>query len=249
MTNYQHVFKFMQTMEQDTPSSPTIPSVEVRKLRAKLILEEALETITKGLGIDIKFMSSKCESVYSYELLEQLNNNECRIFEDKSVDMVELLDGLIDLDVVGRQGTAIAFGFSEQLMDKASDEISRSNLTKLWTSAETEKLPYDYTRRWLLQQDYLPQDRLARGWLVKDTHGKVVKSPSYSPPNLKQFFDNLTEENVYWTSQDMDKNRISKQYGVYSKNGLKISYVGDRHSYDRWLVTDDNETIIKPPLK
>jgi hypothetical protein len=45
--------EMMRKAEQGLPQVPTAPSIDVRLLRAKLILEEAIETIRKGLGVQI----------------------------------------------------------------------------------------------------------------------------------------------------------------------------------------------------
>ena len=50
--NQKQVRDWMSAFGQETPDKPGIPSLEVRKLRAKLILEEALETIVNGLGVE-----------------------------------------------------------------------------------------------------------------------------------------------------------------------------------------------------
>ncbi len=43
--HYDRVKTFMKLAGQDTPDEPIFPSLEIRKLRATLILEEAMETI------------------------------------------------------------------------------------------------------------------------------------------------------------------------------------------------------------
>ncbi len=48
-SHQQRVEHFMRQARQPLPEEPSIPSEEIRRLRAKLILEEALETI-KALG-------------------------------------------------------------------------------------------------------------------------------------------------------------------------------------------------------
>jgi len=50
--HYNRIKEFMKLAGQDTPKKPIEPSSEIRKLRAKLILEEALETIS-ALGFEV----------------------------------------------------------------------------------------------------------------------------------------------------------------------------------------------------
>ena len=49
--------EFMQKANQETPSEVTIPDEETRILRAKLIVEEALETV-RALGVDVQLGDS-----------------------------------------------------------------------------------------------------------------------------------------------------------------------------------------------
>lgn len=53
----KQVREFMQVFGQECPQKPIIPSLEIRKLRAKLIMEEALELITHGLCITMEIKS------------------------------------------------------------------------------------------------------------------------------------------------------------------------------------------------
>jgi hypothetical protein len=50
----QRVEKFMALANQEVPSRPTMPDEKTRRFRAKIILEEALETI-KGLGFSVDY--------------------------------------------------------------------------------------------------------------------------------------------------------------------------------------------------
>lgn len=63
----QRVEEFMRKAEQEIPDAPCIPSEEVRLLRAKLILEEAVETV-EALGFFVTMTddgvkpAGRCES-------------------------------------------------------------------------------------------------------------------------------------------------------------------------------------------
>src|SRR6185436_12973045 len=107
MTNEQNQVKqFMTSFGQEVPNKPTIPSLEVRKLRAKLILEEALETIRDGLGIDVIFDDFKNDT-------ELLSSKTAKfIFEEANgiTPSLELIaDGCEDLKVV-TEGCLVACG-------------------------------------------------------------------------------------------------------------------------------------------
>ncbi len=165
----QSVRNWMANFNQDTPSKPIIPSLEVRKLRAKLILEEALETI-HALGLCPSIECSGLNQVQVHSVDPSLT------FEDYGdLNLEQILDGCLDLRVVER-GTLAACGMSD-IEEKAFKEVMRSNNSKVWTSEEARKLSLDYS---------MFETKLGY-WIVKDKDGKIVKPPSYFPPNLAQF--------------------------------------------------------------
>lgn len=173
-TPYQLVLEFMSKFGQEVPNRVKVPGVKILKLRASLILEEALETIT-AMGLDIIYKR------YSNELI--LVNDAYSSFEFcevDDVDVVEVLDGLVDLDVVGLQGTSVAFGFSESLIYEAQVEIAMSNMSKLWTREEKEE--FCKTKQGHSGYTFTTKDDK---YLVTNYQGKVIKSPSYSPADLK----------------------------------------------------------------
>jgi predicted HAD superfamily Cof-like phosphohydrolase len=176
------VTEFMQTFGQETPPKPIIPSFEIRKLRAKLIFEEALETI-EALGFTPRL---KIEQDSIQDL--PITNNS--VFMGNSAyepSLVEIADGLADLHYVAYCGTAEACGLD---MQPIFEEVHRSNMSKLWTTEEVstpDSYPESYTAE---QVSYPhPQDVHIKCWLVKDKDGKVIKSPSYSPANLQPLIE------------------------------------------------------------
>lgn len=181
----QLVKDWMSNFGQDCPATPTIPSLEVRKLRAKLILEEPLETIAE-LGIEIKIKEELALLIY---LDKYLDIEFCEALNKPN--LVEIADGLADsLFVV--LGTAVACGIDIEPIFK---EVCRSNNSKLW---KTQELTAE------ICAEYNTIDMSNGFWLVKDSHGKVIKSPSYSPPNIQQ----LLQEQSYKTSVDGLLNQI-----------------------------------------
>lgn len=164
----QSVRDWMKKAGQETPGTPTIPSFEVRKLRARLILEEAFETIQKGLGLEIEADVGGFLDIDDLDFISSLRPN-----------LVELADGLADLQVVNL-GTAVACGID---LEPVFSEVMRSNNSKWWKSAELDTPAY----RW----DY-HFDRLEGGLLcVTDAGGKVIKSPSYSPANIAPILEGM----------------------------------------------------------
>lgn len=123
MTNEQaNVRDWMKAFGQETPEKPEIPSLEVRKLRAKLILEEALETL-EGLGFKL---NDPCTGL-QFNIMAALNH--CSIVKP---NLTEILDGCEDLKVV-TEGTLIACGLvtpnedPEVYEDPYFNEVMRSN--------------------------------------------------------------------------------------------------------------------------
>lgn len=192
----EQVKEWMKHFGQATPNKPTIPSLEDRKLRAKLILEEALETINKGLGIGIEFdiildnrgtnYGTKIHTI----LLNDINFDSFEFCSYGHSNIVELADGLADLHYVAYCGTAATCGVD---MEPIFAEVHRSNMTKLWTYKETYEL--DGTQ--FTVTDTMPNveinTAITRCLLVKNKDGKVIKSPSYSPANLQPILDSQSK--------------------------------------------------------
>ena len=103
----------MQKVGQATPEIATIPDSKTRILRAKLILEEALETV-EALGVHVH--------IEGVELLE-----EGLVYSaSDTVNMQEVADGCADISVV-TIGTLIAFGMDDEPL---LEEVDASNLRK-----------------------------------------------------------------------------------------------------------------------
>jgi predicted HAD superfamily Cof-like phosphohydrolase len=100
----------MRLAGQALPALPVLPSLETRKLRANLIMEEALETI-KGLG---------------FAVVIKPQSNGWDIQEANAPDLVEIVDGCADISVV-TMGTLLACGIGDEELLKLVDE---NNLAK-----------------------------------------------------------------------------------------------------------------------
>lgn len=105
----------MKLFRQQVFTKPEIPALEVRKLRAKLILEEALETI-KALGFIV--------------------NRHMDLIETHEPDLIGIADGLADLHYVGYCGTGAACGID---MEPVFNEVHRSNMSKMWTQEDLKR--------------------------------------------------------------------------------------------------------------
>jgi predicted HAD superfamily Cof-like phosphohydrolase len=104
------VDSFMEKARQELPDSPCIPSEGVRRLRASLILEEALETI-EALGFGVR-----TERDHQF-----IDIDDCLFLPIIDADMVKIADGCCDTMVV-TLGTLSACGMSDcDLMTEVCD--------------------------------------------------------------------------------------------------------------------------------
>ncbi len=206
MTSEQKQVKdWMLAFGQECPEKPTVPSLEKRKLRAMLQIEECLELVA-GLGFKAPGDAAK---------------NFFHVCSFAEPDLTSIADGCTDLKVV-TDGTMVACGLvatTEEVhvsddindwvehrpikSDPIFNEVMRSNWTKLWTREELEhdwpemRGMKDITGDWFqpalasrhVTQVLLPGETqhkfIGGAYLVKDSSGKVIKSPSYSPANLQ----------------------------------------------------------------
>lgn len=142
----------MQKAGQATPATPTIPDENTRVLRAKLILEEALETV-KALGVGVRVTTEDGQEV-DFHHVDHLD-----FVADGEVDLEGVVDGCADISVV-TIGTLIAFGVDDE---PVLEEVDHANLRKFG--------PGSYVRddgKWMKPSDWTPPDiqgvldRLAR---------------------------------------------------------------------------------------
>jgi len=120
-THYQNVLHFMRkALQAPTAGPPALPDADTRLLRAKLIFEEAMETIN-GLGVQIVFGEHDCAASgpVTGESQGAINfpakgGREGRTASHRYVDvgddhasLVEVVDGVCDCSVVG-VGTLVA---------------------------------------------------------------------------------------------------------------------------------------------
>lgn len=107
----KEVMEFMMMAGQEMPIKPTIPLLEVRVLRVKLIAEELME-LCSALSIQLKV---------------DTNTDSCSVIAlNGSPDLVLAADACADLKVV-TIGTEVALGVDGQPI---WDEVHRSNMSK-----------------------------------------------------------------------------------------------------------------------
>lgn len=110
------VREFCQKAGQPTPNTPTVPSLQDRKLRARLILEEALELINDGLGLSAIGLQG-----------DSIEISDVEFTEIGDVDLVACADGAADLWYVGVAGVSVLCGFD---IRPVVAEVTRSNMSK-----------------------------------------------------------------------------------------------------------------------
>jgi len=139
--HYERVKEFMRLAKQTGPENISLPDSKTRFLRAKLILEEAMETV-RALGFNPYFIPGMATTGY----LDIKNNIG---FTEQEPNLVEILDGCADISVV-TIGTLIACGCPDKPL---LEEVDRSNLSKFST---------DYSFRedgkLLKGKDFVPPD-------------------------------------------------------------------------------------------
>lgn len=137
----KRIENFMLRGGQDVPAQITIPNEDTLKLRAMLILSEAMETIM-ALGVDISVYYPS----YSQEVLPITKNNvRYHVNATRGVDLVGVADGCADVSVV-TIGTLSAFGIHDVAL---LEEVDRTNLDKvrngvLWDKHGKIQKPADW---------------------------------------------------------------------------------------------------------
>ncbi|MCY3488020.1 MAG: nucleoside triphosphate pyrophosphohydrolase family protein [Bacteroidetes bacterium] len=113
--HYQRVKTFMEKVGQETPTEVVVPDEHTRLLRARLILEEALETV-HALGISVRVQG------------QEANIDSCEFTPNKPVDLEGVADGCADISVV-TIGTLIAFGIEDEELLREVDEANLRKFT------------------------------------------------------------------------------------------------------------------------
>lgn len=105
----QSVESLMINARQSVPSFPCVPSEEVRKLRAKLIMEESLETV-EALGFSVVVLGD-----HTFNMIPAYEPN-----------LIEIIDGCCDVAVVAT-GTLSACGVPDVPFQES---VNENNLAK-----------------------------------------------------------------------------------------------------------------------
>lgn len=167
----QRVELLMRKANQSVPPIVTPPTPEVAVLRARLILEEALETI-EALGVSI-YIDSYIQEDDDRGVLSEVSSDGNMILLDRRVptarlsfeatgvpDLVGIADGCADVSVV-TTGTLSACGIPDSALLRLVDE---NNLAKFGPGHSF------------------------------DEYGKLIKPPGHQPPAIDQLLAALDQE-------------------------------------------------------
>jgi predicted HAD superfamily Cof-like phosphohydrolase len=110
---------------QEVPDEPVIPDGKTRVLRAKLILEEAFETV-KALGVKVRFSPDQGGSMWSDHWCEVDDLSRMSFSATDDADLEGIADGCADVIVV-TTGTLIACGIKDE---ELQEEVDENNLRK-----------------------------------------------------------------------------------------------------------------------
>jgi predicted HAD superfamily Cof-like phosphohydrolase len=123
------VHGMMRAFGQLTPDQPTEPDEKTRVLRARLIMEEALELIQKGLGVEVSLVGGGEDWIEALHTDPTVPLQFDRLsFEAKGkFDFIETADGCADLSVVNT-GTLVACGLPDEELLAVVDD---NNLAKV----------------------------------------------------------------------------------------------------------------------
>lgn len=166
--HYVAVCEFMKLAGQTVREVPAMPSLEERTLRARLILEEAIETI-EALGIDVVISGQSAAPCTAWSRFlrktEQASNRGDIALSftasNKAPDLIEIADGCADIAVV-TTGTLIACGIPDRPL---MDLVNRNNLAKFGPGGRRNEA----TGKWEKPPGHRPPDvaglleRLLRG--------------------------------------------------------------------------------------
>jgi len=121
----QRIESFMTGCKQQVPLVPCVPDEKTRLLRARLILEEALETVL-ALGIRLR-LSGEPSHEPAYQAGDEIDMEDLWFDPSVTPNLVEIADGCADISVV-TYGTLSACGIAD---DALIVEVDKNNLTKL----------------------------------------------------------------------------------------------------------------------
>ena len=95
----------------------------------------------------------------------------------ESTDLYEYLEAVVDQIYIALGHAALA-GIGGHAMNLIFDEVHACNMSKLWTEEEYSKRP--------INSVFSRVNNHNRCWCIMGPNGKIVKSPSYKPSDLRK---------------------------------------------------------------
>lgn len=178
-TEQKKVEEFMRAFEQEVNRFPVVPSEKIRKLRARLNLEEDFE-----LFIALGFQTIKIGENTTIDIgfvLHCLKTGMVEFSGSIEPNLKGIADALADKHYVGYCGTGAACGID---MAGVFNAVHRSNMTKFWTEKEIASEAFD-SLNWDRRRVNSLSNSHVSFFIVTDRDGKVIKSPSYTPANIQ----------------------------------------------------------------
>lgn len=127
----KRVLEFEHLCRSEIPTAPTMPSEKVRRLRARLILEEAFETV-EALGFrPVKHPAAE-KSLTALDFLSEWT-------ESCEPDLEEIADGCADVRVVCT-GTLVRCGIEDKELQEAVDQANLNKFKGEYSYSDTGKL-------------------------------------------------------------------------------------------------------------
>ena len=161
----EDIVTLMKQFSQQVKESPELPDLHTRLLRARLVFEEAIEFV-KGCGCTITMTIAGLNGAEETAVIDDIG---VVLDPNGKPDLAEYVDGCIDQLVV-TYGALNAAGVKAQ---PAWDEVQRSNMSKAW--------PHDGDWNPILKVHKRPD-------------GKFIKSPTYSPADLRRVIDEQIQQ-------------------------------------------------------
>lgn len=127
-TPQQDVARMMRAFGQEIKAVPELPDAATRLLRGRLILEETLETLVRGLGLHISVEHGDEQFVIH-------SIKDLKVSVEGPGDLVELADGTADMKVVV-YGTDNAAGLNAQTI---FEEVMDSNMSKTYPDGSVQR--------------------------------------------------------------------------------------------------------------
>lgn len=158
-----------------------VPTVEERKLRLKLALEELTE-LAEAYGM-VNYFANLCCELDNQIILQDSEDNF-------NYNAVQALDATVDIAVINN-GTIITNGHQE-IFDEAYNLIDKNNKTKFHLSFENAKDTVDALTETGLEGFNIEEIKYNHFtfYVVLNSFGKIVKPIDFEPVNLKPLFNN-----------------------------------------------------------